>query len=287
VITFTAPALFEVGDLCQRWRGRRQTWQPAGEVFNPRGYAVLPIADDNTASGYVLANHYSGSYVSALHRFGLYRGDLLVGVAVYSNPVTSKVLTKVFPELLPARESVELGRFVLDQDVPGNAESWTLARCHEYLTAAGVAGVVSFADPTPRRLADGTVITPGHIGVIYQATNAVYTGRGSARSLWVLPNGTVMNGKALQKIRDQDCGHEYAEQMLTRWGARPMYPGEDPRVWLREAKTAAGVTMFQHPGNHRYVFVLGATRTARRAVKIALPALPYPKHRETRELVTR
>jgi hypothetical protein len=26
-----------------------------------------------------------------------------------------------------------------------------------------------------RRSADGTVVMPGHVGVIYQATNAVYT----------------------------------------------------------------------------------------------------------------
>lgn len=31
---------------------------------------------------------------------------------------------------------------------------------------------------------------PGHVGVVYQALGAVYTGRGTARTLWLLPDGT-------------------------------------------------------------------------------------------------
>lgn len=278
--------LFDM-DVCQRWRQRRESWQPAksAERFDPRGYAVLPIPDDTTARRYIEAHHYSGSYVAARQRFGLFEAGRLVGVAVYSNPAGPHVLTSVLPELDPTRESVELGRFVLDDEVPGNAESWTIARCHEYLTAAGVAGVVSFADPVPRRMPDGTLITPGHVGTIYQATNAVYTGRASARTLWVLPDGTVFSETALSKIRQQRRGHEYAERILIRWGARPMRAGEDPRAWLREARHACRINMYRHPGVHRYVFTLGPTRRARRDVLIAIPARPYPKLVESRELV--
>lgn len=271
---------------CQRWTGGRESRRPAGEPIDPRRYEVLPIPDDTTAAGYVVANHYSGSYVAATHRFGLYSAGRLCGVAVYSNPASERVLTCVLPDLVPFRESVELGRFVLDDSVPGNGESWFLARCHEYLTAAGVAGVVSFADPVPRRTPAGDVITPGHLGTIYQASNAIFTGRAYARTLWVLPDGTVFNGQALQKIREQKRGHDYAERVLIGWGARPMRDGEDPRAWLAEARTAAGVTFFRHPGVLRYVFTLGATRRDRRAVRVALPSLPYPKTRETRELVS-
>lgn len=268
---------------CQRWTGRRQSWRPVGEPFHPGRYEVRPIADDTTARNFVIANHYSGSYVSALHRFGLYHAARLVGVAVYSSPTSNAVLTCVLPDLRPHVESVELGRFVLEDAVPGNGESWFLARCHEQLQAAGVAGVVSFADPIPRQLPTGEQVAPGHVGTIYQASNAVYTGRGCPRTLWVLPDATIMNGKALQKIRDQDQGHGYAERLLQRWGASPMLPGEDPKLWLRKAKADAGVRTFRHPGNHRYVFRLG--RHARRHVRVALPAQTYPKHADTRVLI--
>lgn len=145
--------LFELGDgMCQRWRGRRHSWQPAHPdgVIDPRGYAVRAIADDTTPKAFIVANHYSGTYVSALHRFGLYRAGVLVGVAVYSTPGGgNKVLTSVFPELRPSVESVELGRMVLAPEVPGNAETWFLARCRELLAERGVVAAVSFSDVGP------------------------------------------------------------------------------------------------------------------------------------------
>lgn len=163
----------------QRWRDHRDSYRPAGEVIDPHAYEVAPIADDRTPKAFVLAHHYSGSYPSARFRFGLYRGGALVGVAVYSHPCNDKVLTSVFPG--QALASVELGRFVLLDDVPGNGETWFLARTFELLRAQGLAGVVSFSDPTPRATATGRVVFPGHIGTIYQAHNAVYLGRGTAR----------------------------------------------------------------------------------------------------------
>lgn len=272
-------------DFAQRWRDRSERWQPRGPLFDPSAHEVKPIPDDTTASGFVTQHHYSGAYVAARYRFGLYHAGELVGVAVYSNPAALPVLTCVLPELDPTRESVELGRFVLLDGVPFNAESWFIARCHALLLARGVAGVVSFSDPVPRRSPAGALVTPGHIGQIYQATNAVYTGRAWARTLWVLPDGSIFNGQTQQKIRAQARGHEYAERQLIRWGARPMRAGENPRAWLSEARVACGITYFRHPGVHRYVFALGRTARDRRQVRIALPALPYPTTREARELV--
>jgi hypothetical protein len=312
--------LFELGDgMCQRWTGGRDSYRPShpGGFFDPRGYEVKSLDDDTTPKEYIVAHHYSGSYPSALHRFGLYRDTALVGVAVYSTPGGGdQVLTCVFPELRPSVESVELGRLVLADDVAGNAETWFLARCHELLTARGVVGIISFSDPVPRRLPTGRLVMPGHVGIVYQAMNAIYTGTSTARTLWILPDGTVMSGVALQKIRQRKRGHRYAEQTLIRWGMRPMDDGEDPCGWLAEAKTACRVRTYRHAGNHQYVWLLGddvhlvdtkgelirrpskRARTAlrkagragaRRDVKIAKRVLDhthYPKRVETRELVT-
>ncbi len=253
--------LWELGDgMCQRWNSGRHTYQPSHPdgFFNPRGYEVRELADDTTPKAYIVQHHYSGSYVSALHRFGLYRGDVLVGVAVYSTPGGGdQVLTCVFPELRPSVESVELGRLVLADEVAGNGETWFLARCHELLTARGVVGIISFSDPVPRRLPSGLLVMPGHVGVVYQAMNALYTGTSWARTLWILPDGTIMSGVALQKIRQQKKGHRYAEQILIDWGMRPMDDGEDPCDWLAEAKTVCRVRTHRHPGNHQYVWLLG------------------------------
>src|SRR5262245_32834628 len=142
--------------VTQRWREQRDSYRPAGELIQTDQYEVAEIADDRTAKAFVLDHHYSGCYPSARFRFGLYRGQDLVGVAVFSHPCSDKVLTSVFP-MLPARDAVELGRFVLLDQVPGNGETWFLARAFELLRGR-IGGVVSFSDPMPRALADGRVV---------------------------------------------------------------------------------------------------------------------------------
>jgi hypothetical protein len=117
-------------------------------------------------------------------------------------------------------------------------ESWFLARCFDELAARGVRGIVSFADPVPRRTAGGAVICPGHVGTIYQATNAIYTGRGTARTIIVLPDGTTLNDRAIQKVRRQERGHLYVEQRLCSLGApaprrSSLRPSGSPAHWPR------------------------------------------------------
>lgn len=267
---------------CQRWApGRVQSWRhPADGGFDAARYGAAAIAEDR-AKAFVTALHYSGTYPAASQRYGLFDlasgTPVLAGVAVLSVPARKAVLTAVFPDLQPYRESLELGRFVLADEVPANGESWFLAEVRRLAADAGIRGLVSFSDPVPRRRADGTVVMPGHIGVIYQASNATYTGRGTARTLAVLRDGSVFSPRAAQKIRAQDRGHEYAERQLTALGARPMRAGESPAGWLAEALDATGTRRIRHPGNHRYAFRLGTTRRGRAAVTIQPRPAPYPK----------
>jgi len=128
----------------------------------------------------------------------------------------------------------------------------------------GTRGLVSFSDPLPRHLADGTVIMPGHVGTIYQASNAVYTGRGTPRTLTVLRDTTVFSDRAAQKIRAQVKGHEYAEQLLIAYGARARRAGETPAAWLAQALADVGARRVRHHGNHRYAFRMGTTKRQRR-----------------------
>jgi hypothetical protein len=197
-----------------------------------------------------------------------------VGLVVLSVPARAEVLTGVFPALAPYAESLELGRLVLADRVPANAESWALARVWELAARAGVRGVVSFSDPLPRRRQDGALVFPGHAGVVYQAANATYLGRTAPRTLALLPDGAVFSGRAASKVRGGERGHAYAERLLRRWGAPPRRPGEEPAAWLRAALAAAGVRRVRHPGLHRYAFALGP---ARRAVAVAGSRRPYPK----------
>jgi hypothetical protein len=254
-------------DVCQRWTERVGRWRPAGELIDVNRYDVAPIAKDGPAKDFVLRHHYAGTYPAARFRHGLYRAGELVGVAVFSQPVNNRTLAVLPGEPI---ESVELGRFVLLDDVPGNGETWFLARCFEDLRRRGLVGVVSFSDPIQRADASGNRVFGGHIGTIYQAHNGIYLGRGTARTLKLLPNGTVLSDRAIQKIRAGEQGWRYSVAQLEAAGAVP-FDGGDRRAWLA-AQLPRVTRPLRHPGNHKYVWAL------QRSARKALPAsLAYPK----------
>lgn len=258
-----------VTGLCQRWLFGRDHYRPAGEPIVTRTYDVAVLPRDREAKAFVEAHHYSGTYPAARERVGLYRGVQLVGVAVFSVPCHAGVLTAVFPG--DWRDSVELGRFVLLDDVPANGETWFLARAFALLRAEGYRGVVSFSDPVGRRRADGSLIFPGHVGTIYQAHNGVYTGRGRAATLRLLPNGRTLHNRTLQKIRAGDKGWRYSVAQLEAAGASTAPPDREARlVWLATWLPRLTRTV-RHPGNHRYAWPL------QRRTSIRVAAQPYPK----------
>lgn len=263
---------------CQRWNGRRTSWVQSGALFIPARYEVAPILETD-AKAFVIEHHYAGSFPAALASYGMREvaDGRLVGVAVLGVPVSRAVLSNAFPSLEPYRESCELSRLVLLDEVPGNAESWFVARVFAAAREHGFRGVVSFSDPVPRTTIDGRQVLRGHIGTIYQALGAVYSGRSTARTLRLLPDGTVLNDRMLQKIRRQERGHRYAEARLVDAGANPLEPGDEPSRWLADALTAAGIRRMRHAGAHRYLFPIG-TPADRRRIRLGMVADgPYPK----------
>jgi hypothetical protein len=254
--------------VAQRWRARRTSYRPAGEPINTRNYEVAEIADDATAKSFVAEHHYSASYPSARRRFGLFRNGRLVGVAIFSHPMSDAAITSVLPG--KASDSVELGRFCLLDDVEANGESWMLARCREVLRREGFVGIISFSDDTPRTNARHELIFAGHAGTCYQASNATYAGRATPRTLRLLPDGRVFSDRAASKIRAGERGWQYASALLVGFGAaEPPQDDAGRRSWL--AHWTARITRpLRHPGNHKYVWAL------QRGVRLR-PSLPYPK----------
>lgn len=254
--------------VVQRWRARLSSFRPAGEVINTSKYEVAAIDDDATAKAFVTAHHYSASYPAARFRCGLYRGAELVGVAVFSvpsNPLAFRPLVGGYDV------NVELGRFVLLDDVPGNGESWFLGRAFELLRGAGVAGVISFSDPMPRRNAAGDVVFGGHVGTIYQAHNAVYLGRARADTLRLLPDGRTLHNRALAKLRSRDRGWRYVLAQLIGYGATP--PANDDLAAWAEEWVPRLTRKARSLGNHKYVWAFGG----RERKRIAKSAQKYPK----------
>jgi len=277
---------------CMRWSpGGRQSWRRRRDGgFDSSLYEVREIWP-REASPFVASVHYLHSMPSVRRCYGLFEiaSQELVGVAVLSTPVSKKTIPMVFPELDPS-QAAELGRFVLLDRVPANAESWFLGAVRhlaarpailldprkkddpEYLKKkVPLLGMMMFSDPVSRmNLETKEIIKPGHWGSSYQASGCKYLGTSDKSVEAVLPDGTVFNRRTMQKIRAQEQGHGYAERILTdRWRARPMRPGENPARWMREVLDDIGAARFEHPGKFKYAIALGVTRAGRKAVLIA------------------
>lgn len=257
-----------ITSACQRWRRGRASYRPRGEPIRTERFEVARIDTDREAKAFVVEHHYSRSYPAARRRFGLYERSELVGVAVFSQPCHPGVLRQL-PG--PREASLELGRFVLLDEVPANGESWFLARCFELLRGEAFAGVVSFSDPMPRRALDGTVVHPGHVGTIYQASNATYIGLGSPRTMLLLPDGTVLNARSLSKLLHGERSREHVREQLVKAGAVRPRSDEDETRWARHWVDRL-VRRVRHRGNHKYLWALD--RAARRTLPVGQP---YPK----------
>jgi hypothetical protein len=250
-----------------RWRDGVGSYRPAREVIDTRAFTVDALPDDTTPREFVRQHHYLRTMPAARFRFGLFWGGLLVGVAVFSHPANNATLS-IFPG--DRLESVELGRLVLLDRVGANAESWMLTRCFEVLRRRGIIGVVSFADPVRRTDRAGRVITPGHVGLAYQATGAAYLGLTRAGKQRLLPTGEVLHARALAKLRARDQGWRYVAARLEAAGAEKLGDA-DPGPWLDEWLPQL-TQVVTHPGNLRYAW--GLTPTVKRHLG---EGQPYPK----------
>ncbi|MFJ9574668.1 Mom family adenine methylcarbamoylation protein [Streptomyces bacillaris] len=271
------------------------TWRHTSQGgFDRRRYEVVELAEA-PARAYIQANHYLSGWPPAVHRYGLVDlepagaeighdvgGGLLVGVVVLGVPMSRRALTRVFPSLEPYSEALEMSRVCLSPSVASNGESFTVAAALRLAAGHGVRGVVTYADPVARlrTLPDGrTAGSPhGHLGVIYQALSATYTGRSTARTVTVLPDGQVLPARSIAKFVAGDRGADGFERRIRALGAPERPAGADRRTWLHTALKQIGARSSRHPGTHRYALPVGRTSAERTRTVIGLGALPYPKH---------
>lgn len=180
--------------------------------------------------------HYTGLGGNASWRYGLWSGPILHGVVSYNLP-TRSVCESVFgPEHFD--KIWHMGRLILSDDSPRNSESRLIGgslrkieREHGHVWA-----VLTYA-----------ATDAGHIGTVYQATNALYTGEGGHANYFVDING------------NRHSDYDGAQVSL----ARGIEKG-----WTR------------HRGGpkHRYVYILGSKKQRRqRRNLLRYDVLPYPK----------
>lgn len=265
---------------CQRWRDRSERPIPAtAGDFNPAAFTV-ELIEEKKARPFVVQHHYSGTFPAARQCAGLMRGAELVGVAVFSVPMNNRAVPR-WCGVRDPNAGAELGRFVLLDEVPGNAESWFLSRALVELTVErrDIKTLLSYSDPVARTVL-GRPVKPGHVGTIYQALSARYLGRSGPRTGYMTAAGEHVSGRALSKIRCDERGARYAIEQLCELGAVRPLPGESGASFVDRLLRERWLRRFGHPGNHVYVFPL--TRGARAAAS-KVKALPYPKLGDRKE----
>lgn len=126
-------------------------------------YSILKL-DKKIAGNLVEKYHYLHRKPQIKISYGLFKGNVLVGVITFAKPHSHTLLEGVAGKTYKNR-ILELNRLWIRDEEPRNTESWFISRCLKLIKCSYV---VSFADPSVN-----------HVGYIYQATNWIYTGKGN------------------------------------------------------------------------------------------------------------
>jgi hypothetical protein len=207
------------------------------EMPKVRDMTVGPVTNGDVTE-FSHRYHYTGLPGSACWRWGLWHGFVLHGVVAYNNGTRGMGAALLGEE--HGNKVWHMGRLMLSDDSPRNSESRLIAGSLRAIEKSShdVWAVITFADEAV-----------GHVGYIYQATNALYTG-----------------------MTTSDASYKY---FVNESGER--------RSWrsIREAGRSGveGWTMHtSDKAKHRYVYILGSkTQRRQRRALLKYPVLPYPK----------
>lgn len=202
-------------------------------------YDVRPI-NSTVGKEFIREHHYTHGVHNGPMCYGLFDGgNALVGVIAFATPSSENVCASVFGSEFK-RSVTELHRLVILDSAPKNGESFLIARALKMLhrDRPKYVAVLSFAD-----------WTEGHLGIIYQATNAIYTGT-SARA-------TFYRDDAGRLRHPRQNGVNITKKMALDRGWEPV----------------------ARDGKHRYLYLLPTGKAERRlwSSRLLLKSLEYPK----------
>ena len=187
------------------------------------------------AMSVVVARHYLHRKAPCSKAFGLFLDDDLKGVVCYGTP-SSAPLRRGIAGPHNAMNVIELTRLWVCDSVPKNGESYLIGNT---VRQCGKEIVVSFAEAAQ-----------GHLGVVYQATNWLYTGLSAKRTDWKIEGVD----KHCQTIADKYTAEELRAEFGDRFSNQP------------------------RPRKHRYVFINAkGTRKAALMADLRYAVQPYPK----------
>jgi hypothetical protein len=198
-------------------------------------WKVRPI-ENAIAQDVVVKNHYLHRKAPCSNAFGLFdEFEKLRGVVLYGTPSSAPLRSGIAGKE-NANNVVELTRLWIDDKSPKNSESFLIGNSLKF---CGKEIIVSFADTQQN-----------HLGIVYQATNWIYTGLSAKRTDWVV--------EGIDKH-----GHTWADK----------YTAEEMRKEFGER-----FKLVPRSRKHRYVF-LNAKGKRRKELLASLKYKiePYPK----------
>ena len=206
---------------------------------SPKNLFYIEQIDYKTAMNLVINNHYLHRKAPCSYAFGLFCNDTkeLIGVVVYGTP-SSAPLRGGICGIEEKDNVIELTRLWIKDGTPKNTESFlignTIGRVDKEI-------IVSFAE-----------IQQGHTGVVYQATNWIYTGLSAKRTNWTIEGNT----KHSQTIADK---YKTVAEIKEKFGDK--------------------FSLVDRPRKHRYVFFNCDRRRKRELMKkLKYKIEPYPKN---------
>lgn len=200
-------------------------------------YTIKPIPN-KLAMDTVVREHYLHRKSPCSFAFGLFDGSgELKGVITYGTPSSASLRIGIAGKE-NSHNVIELNRLWVCDSVPRNGESFLIGNT---LRLVNKEIIVSYADTSQN-----------HLGIVYQATNWLYTGLSAKRTNWKVKG----IDKHCQTLADQYTAKEIREKYGDRFYLEP------------------------RPRKHRYVFINASRNKRKRILKrLKYPLQPYPKRR--------
>ena len=148
--------------------------------FREENYIIRPLLCKEVMA-LIIEKHYLHRKCPCSFAFGLIKENKIVGVCMYGTPSSAPLRRGIAGDRYK-NEVIELTRLWIEDSIGRNAESFLIGNTIRKINKKII---VSFADTSQ-----------GHLGIVYQASNFLYTGLSAKRTDWTV-RGINKHGQTL------------------------------------------------------------------------------------------
>ena len=195
----------------------------------------------NDCEYFILNVHYAKRWPSISYAYGLFHFNELIGICTFGTPPSAPLKKGIAGDNFK-NNVLELNRLCLKYNRKNEA-SYLIGKSLRLLPQNKI--IISFADTSQN-----------HEGVIYQATNFIYTGLSAKRSDWKIKGKEHLHG---QTIADE-------------------FRGQKNRSKLMREKYGDNFYLSPRPRKHRYIRIIGSKKFRKEVINsLKYPVKAYPK----------